>query len=313
MNRIRTGDLYLGNRWSIQSLLAKTANPTTSWSEVGIFVIDDSDPQEVETYVYLADQSVEKVKLAELLAEPNLQAAAHRSNSRTKIRNAALIKEYLLGAEGKPALYVQKALQLAFPQHADITPNLGERIDEFGKTVNEKTLMRRGFTNVDLVMAALAAGEILTYRPDAELAHFQNGGGLDDFFEPETALMPTAKFSREAVLAVAASEVQEFINFYIDQLPQTTPKNVKFLAAQRINHGPKKFLAKASRGDGPIEIEEVGPTYIEQQSGQLQPTNRGLANKRAEQDLSISIDRRMRAKEEALAKYPRPQPGFRKK
>lgn len=311
MKLIRTGDLYLGNRWSIQSLLSKTANPESMWSEAGIFVVDDSDPEESEVYVYFVDQQVEKVLLADILSEVNLQSAAHRRLLDANVRQISDIAGFLRGTVGMNSLSVERSLSSAIPVNdgSQITSS-GQRINEKGRSLTYSSKSKRGYHSVDLVVSALASAGLMNYNPDLTMHDLQDNSTLDTIYGPENPLMPAGILDRDLIVKLAENEVSSLMDYYIAQVPQTNVHTVRTSRDAKRPYG-RSFLAKSANPGS--EIPTVEPNYLEQHSvTEIQGANRGAANKKAEDLLSQGLDRRLRKQNADLSKHPKPQPKFQK-
>lgn len=311
MKQIRTGDLYLANRWSVQSLLAKTADEETIWSEAGIFVVDNTDPEEADIYVYFVDQQVEKVLLSDLLAEGNVQAAAHRSLIGANHDNAFKIAEFLRGAENMDSLVVEVSSAIAIPiQDGSRVTSSGITVDNNGRSPTHVSKSKRGYTSTDLVASTLASAGRVIYNPELALSDLHHGATLDAIYGPENPLLASSKPDRDLIIQLAQAEVAAYIDHYMEQIPQVTLSTVRTSRDARRPFG-RSFLAKAARVDS--EIPMTAPVYLEQYSmPPLQGANRGAANQKAEDELTKSMDRRLRKQAEDLSKFPKPQPGFRK-
>ncbi len=311
MKPIRTGDLYLGNRWSIQSLLSKTSNSDTIWSEAGIFVVDNSDPVESEVYVYFVDQQVEKVSLGDLLAEGNLQSAAHRALKGARLDQIHKIEEFLRGAVGMNSLVIEKATAVAIPivDGHRITSS-GQKIDKSGRTLTHVSKTKSGYHSADLIASTLASAELILYNPQMTLSDLHEGSALDAVYGPENPLLPTSKLDRDLIIQIAQNEVGAFMDHYIEQVPQVTMQNVR-TSRDAKRHFGKTFLAKSGRPGA--EIATVEPNYIEQfPPAPLQGATRGMANIKAEDDVSKSLDRRLRKDVADREKFAKPKPSFNK-
>lgn len=312
MSKIRTGDLYLGNRWSLQSLLTKVGAPQCRWTEVGLFVVNDSDPDEPEISVYFADQNVEKVTLKELLSEVNVQAAAHRPLREASPQQVAEIRSYLARVEGLVGCSLSQSIEVALPSGKEIRTTMGERVDHKGRALSNNPRLKNGFSSVDLVVSALSAAGIIGYNPEVELADFQMDSDFDDIFGVENPLMPTAAISKEQIVQLAQDEAKVLIELYLERQPQLNLKNIKVAGANRriMVSTPKVGVGRGRPGD---DIPMVSAQYIEQMPAPvLEGINRGIANQLADEEISKANDSRVRKRDDQLKQFARPLPGFKR-
>jgi hypothetical protein len=320
--KYRTGDLFLANRWSLGSLLNKAADPATRWSDVGIFIVNTSNRETINVML-LTNQGLITEELSELLRDPTIQAAAHRSLLKNS-KASKLIIEYL-----KLLAKHQSDIRMIGPEEADsgiqnvIVSSSGTKVDRKGRDIrvsgfvkgDPNSKLKTFFTPTDLIGSILAHAELLNYDPDIHIKDFQSGEGLlDDYYSEENPLFPSHQLDEDDVAEIvneAKTAVERLIVAYIKRQPA-------------MNY--QRFVSKARRNDRKLspspelpndradDIRRNVAAYPEQVSNviSMEALHQRKLDTTAlgEEAESKTIERKLRQKEKALEAHAKPSPTY---
>jgi len=207
--KIRTGDIYLANRYTINSLISHVIDPDTRWSQVGIFHVQEhASGQDIVTVYILTKDGAKKVLLDYLLRDVTLQGAAHRR----------LKTQYFAPAKSS----IESAMV-----ELDGTPK--EKVHVMVSEYKGKNPPREGLSAAELAGKVLEAGELITFERGILTSNFQKGGVLDYAYGDETPLFPRAikQKRKEVVLKASRDESYNIISDYYDDKPLMTVNNFK--------------------------------------------------------------------------------------
>ncbi len=323
--KYKTGDLFLANRWTLNSMLNQAVDPTARWSDVGIFIIDKSI-----NVMRMDAEGIVIEELSETLRDPTIQAAAHRSLIKSgKSSTSKLITEYL-----KTLVDHQVHIKTVQPQITVLNDrssraggvaglsSTGSRLDNKGRDLrvsgfskgDPNSKLKSAFTPTDLIGSVLAYAKLVKYDPDIKMSDFQVGEGLlDEWYSDETPLFPSHKLDAEdiqEVLDTARLEAERLVIAYMDRLPIM---NYRRLVSQGYN-GSLAHLELLHQEDDRDDIKRHGADYPEQESNVISmAANRDRkldTNARGEDAESIAIEKKLRQREKAIAQHSKPVPKY---
>lgn len=318
--KYRTGDLFLANRWSLGSLLNKAADPSTRWSDVGIFIVNTSNRETINVML-LTNEGLITEELSEILRDPTIQAAAHRSLLKNT-KTSKLIIEYLKLIAKHQADIKMVGLDGVFcgDKTTMITSSGGTLVDGKGRDVrvsgfvkgNPNSKLKTNFTPTDLIGSILAHAEILKYDPDIQMVDFQSGDGLlDDYYSEETPLFPSHQLDDDDIQEVvnnAKADVEKLIMAYIKGQPVMNYQRF----SSRIKDTDRKLSEPSINAEDGIRRKLAA--YPEQESNVISMEalhQRKLdTNARGEDAESITIDKKLRQREKAIKTYFKPEPNY---
>ena len=314
--KYKTGDLFLANRWTLSSLLTKTTDPDVRWSDVGIFIVNSSNPESINVMLMDTDGIVIE-ELADVLRDPTIQAAAHRSlDKSTKSSTSKLIVEYL-----KMLTQHQNRIKTINPESrlddAKVS-SIGSRLDAKGRDMkvsgfskgNPDSKLKSAFTPTDLIGSVLAYAKLMKYEPDVTVKDFQSGEGLlDEWYSNENPLFPTHKLDDEdlhEIVATARADAERLILAYMKKLPVMNYQ--RFTGQAYIGH------EMSISDDDEDEIKRRGADYPEQESNVISMAairDRRLdTNARGEDAETIAIEKKLRQREKAISVHAKPKPSY---
>jgi hypothetical protein len=341
----RTGDLYLENTWSLHSILEHVQDPDSRWSNVGIFILDpDKDPaSEVGVQVcLLLGGRLQLVELDTLLRQPQLQAAAHRSlGSSYRGQTTFTIENYLRSFLRDDVIIRQHsgALQNFLEREStslnDPSPNksknnytnLGTPVDSKGRDLkppgfskgNPNNARQTAFSPESLVIAALAAANVVLYDPEVPLSIFQEGGTLDTIYGSETPLFPrqpdeSVRPVMENILIAAQQEALNMMHAYFKAKGKMAITQYQNYPPLRVNASRPQFPSELESDEEDLGngggIPETETIFVEQMSNYDRAARKGLTVQIAEEQGSETLDRKLRQRKGLAAKYTRPSPQF---
>ena len=317
--KYKTGDLFLANRWTLNGLLNQLVEADSRWSDVGIFIVNQANPETINIMRMDADGIVIE-ELAEVLRDPTIQAAAYRSLDKSnKSSTSKLMTEYL-----KMLIEHQGHIKTLHSETGVGTKmgvsSVGSRLDAKGRDMrvsgfnkgDPNSKLKSSFTPTDLIGSALAYAKLMKYDPDVKVSDFQGGEGLlDEWYSDETPLFPTHKLDAEDLQEIvdsARAEGEKLVLTYIKRLPVMDYR--RFVAQ---GHNSTIAMHTFDEIDGD-EIKRRGADYPEQESNVISMAairDRKLdTNARGEDAESISTEKRLRQKEKAIAAHAKPKPGY---
>lgn len=209
MLKIRTGDIFLNNRYTLNSLITHSVDVDTRWSDIGIFHVQEHTNGEDTVSVFmLTKDGAKKILLDYLLRNPLLQGAAHRrlktayqAGSNLSIHDAMLKLENTKREE----------------THIMVSEYKG------------KNPSRTGLSDAELAGKLLEAGGLLTFERGMLISNFQEGGVVDQFYDKEIAIFPRQSNvnRKDAIIKAASDEAYNIIVPYYEAKPVMTQNNFK--------------------------------------------------------------------------------------
>lgn len=332
----KTGDIYLGNRWSVSSILSHVDDPDSKWSEVGIFVVEDHDvdqniDNEVEERVEYSGVSVfmlgqddaELVNLEDLLSSPDLQAAAYRPLS-VKQRAIVVQKFYdyfnQLGKQSIVPVSAPMEKAIGVEKKYRITSS-GTKVDLRGRDVrvsgfskgNADRKMKRDFTGPDLIFSVLAYANLVKYDPEPKLSYFQQGGQLDHAYGSEVSLnVASSEYDpselQDLLVENAIKDAEKLVMSYYRAKPIQTShsegaKKVNVSNAMSPEHGEQDVI------DGRFRLAQasnpVSAKYAK--ARRYHTTDIALGSE------SKTMDSKLRQQNDQASKFERPTPTYKPK
>jgi hypothetical protein len=207
--KIRTGDLFLANRWSVESLITHALDKETRWSDVGIFDVKNLNNNkhdgdfEVNVLIMTHD-GARKVPLNDVLRDPTLQMAAHRElTSRDRASLTLSISNAIASVIGSPK----------------------ENISNLVSNANLES-KREGMTSSELVSTVLNKVKLITHSNDILISNFQQGGILDKIYGNESPLFPVSASQKDEggedpIITIAKRDTELIIEQYIASNPSS--------------------------------------------------------------------------------------------
>lgn len=314
----KTGDLFLGNRWSVLGMMNRLADPEARWSEVGIFVVDKQSSTENSVKVMLLNNDGVVVEgLSDILKEPTLQSAAHRSlNKKTNGPTVGLVREYVSKIRGGD-------IQSLDQENLIVHGVMGQDIDQASSSIGTKlnpngdgrdlrvsgfvkgdpnSKLKSEFTSTDLVGSILAYAKLIDYDPDVKVSNFQEGGLVDDNYGEENPLFPShvsassrvngtgREYSKivDAIIENARQEAEQLVLNYLQANPaQSFNNHMAQTSSKQSNLNRNNRHSDNAVIDGYDEFEDIdagirrnAAAYPDQQSNVISMAS--IRNRRGE-------------------------------
>lgn len=319
--KYKTGDLFLANRWTLQGIFNQTADATARWSDVGIFIVNASKHDTINV-MRMDPEGIVIEELAEVLRDPTIQAAAHRSLEKSsKSSTSKLITEYLkMLTEHQNHIKTTHLEVSVSGSRVSASSTGGSRLDGKGRDMrvsgfvkgDPNSKLKSSFTPTDLIGSVLAHAKLMKYDPDVKVSDFQSGEGLlDEWYLDETPLFPTHKLDDDDLQEIvdnAKAEAERLVLSYMQRVPVM---NYRRFVAQGHNASNLEYLEEEHKED---EIRRKTADYPEQESNVISMAairDRKLdTNARGEDAESIATEKRLRQKEKAAAAFVKPSPKY---
>jgi len=351
MSRYQTGDLFLANQWSVSSILNHAVDPTSRWSDAGIFLVEQPAARDRTTSGYLPNgkgddlvrvimmtpSGVKILSLDEILKIPSFQAAAHRPlavEGRKPIQQAmtGYILNVIKAIESNPKRIVSNPFPSALKESLTGQPRTqytrsshGTLLDSKGRDLkvsgfvkgNPDSQIKVDFTPADFIGSILAQAELIHYDPEILISDFQEGGHLDAIYGNEVPLFPRkpAENIREYLLHKARQEAELLVMSYFEAVPVSTFGRYK----NSNSSNGLQFEPDVESTELPEEEDgnEFGTGYPDQTRAAYSMAaareRRGNTNAMALTVESDTIDQKIRQRVDEAGKYSRPAPSYRKK
>lgn len=216
--KIRTGDLFLANRLSVESLITHALDKETRWSDVGIFEVthlnnekfNGQHNQEFEVNVLVMTRDgARKVPLNDVLRDPTLQIAAHRELiSRDRASLTLNISNAVRSMIGSPKEKISNLVSNAKYNQEKIEREGMTSSELISSVLNKVKLMPVGSSNL-----GHSGGNIVL------ISNFQEGGILDKIYGKENPLFPVLASQKEEsgedpIIAIAKKDAEIIIQQY---------------------------------------------------------------------------------------------------
>lgn len=274
-SKIRDGDLYLANRWSIMGMMSHMNDPKARWSDIGIFCLRKVENDNDEIYVFLLTRDgARKIPLDTLLRDPSLQSAAHR---KLIDRNRIIYAREMMDEIAK--------LAGSNKERADIV------MDEY----KQKNPNRTGYTSSELIAKILDKAGLLIYTEGIGISEMQEGS-LSDSYSEETPL-----FSRsvqgdrlKSAIAIAQAETADIITQYFQSKPLRTPNDFLSYPTPVNSNNSRKYKGK--------DFSDIEVTQIRQFPSVDKTHRKGTVDEGA-QDYSKSMARRLHKQNQKKQEY----------
>lgn len=330
MNQYQTGDLYLENTWSLNSLLEHSHDPKTRWSNVGLFEVEETElngEKSIEVSVCMfIEGALQVVPLDTLLRRPILHAAAHRSlSSNVSKESKYLIADIMYGRLNEKTVYevsapMKRIISAGSSEGGVKTTTMGVKVDSKGRDIRHDGFVKghpnSGFknslTSVELIASTLIHSKLISSNSELSLSSFQEGGDIDRVYGRETPLFPRASKSNipseETILMMAQAEAVRLVRSYYEATPVMNHHRYLSSTLRRsVSNGMDDVV---SEDDDRYMVEEGYAAYPEQQSNTDRYGRRDKTASNAEINRSDSQDRRIRQRQRDAQSYDRPKPGY---
>jgi len=238
--KIRTGDLFLANKWTLDGIITHAVDQETRWTDVGLFYVDDSD-QSIHVYA-LHGESTRLLEFDTVMREVTLQSAAHRELiHRDRILIASTIKNSIND-------------NLETPKE-----DIATLIQEYKGNEPE----RNGVTSAEAIAKILAASKLMMYRNGTFVSNFQEGDSLDQIYGPENPLFPRIQSSNNNnsrntnnnLEEISASDAINMISDYKESHPISTISNYRSLVTTNNNNNREaRSEENLSQSSNPVEV-----------------------------------------------------------
>lgn len=291
--KIRTGDLFLGNRWTIDAIISHAVDQDARWSDVGIFDVDifDVDDNSESSlrgvvpvpYVFLLyDGITQKVPLDILLRDQTLQGAAHRQLIH-RDRN----------------IYIQ-TIKSAIKSNSNIAKeDISILIQEYKGNIPDRT----GYSSAEAVGKILSAVKIIPYKYGTLISSFQEGGTVDDIYGEEIPLVPRrtrSEFNSEDISVDKAKiEIDDIMRNYVRAVPLMTIQN----SAASSQKAPRKSSHLTTDTVSDEQLQNPSQSSYLHQAQQKKFTNNNAAV-----DSSVAMQQRLKKLEIDRAAYNAAKP-----
>lgn len=162
--KYRTGDIFLANRHSIESILIRKLDPDCKWTEVGLFDVRQEEGRDAIVSVFLLTKDGAKlVPLDAVLRDPTIEMAAHRSFIHRDKNALATSIKYAMN-------------KLAGSARAQI--------------FSDDDQNRESYTPAQLTARILSSIRLMPYPENISTSYFQQYGPADEHYDLETVMYP---------------------------------------------------------------------------------------------------------------------------
>lgn len=203
MTQFKTGDLFLGNTYTLDGLFEHVASPKTKWNVVGVYIVDKD-----VNICTMRSGGIEMISHKDMMSDPLLQSAAFRV---LDVRELAAVAQ---------KIQMTSAKSIGAPPS---TPALF--VDEWKGSGRQRTTL----TCSEAICGILASAKLINYRDEFPIDEFQEGGSLDDSYGKEIPIIPYSTMSLSERKRIAVGHAKEmarkWIEDYIERIPVMTYEN----------------------------------------------------------------------------------------